>query len=594
MAHQSTKKSFLVTTALEETWGVDEEVIFLGEWCKLYDRSHIWETRQNHTLTYNWDDRSQLYSDSEYLRDLYEKILPILSAKLNEIHGTSHTDRYWRILLGVWLGFFLQILFQRWSSITNATKIFQPTDTILLTDKVNCLIPNDMTDFVNKMVGDRWNHYICGRILQYQGEINCVYLYRDIDGEDANPNIEKSLGTLKNFLLNTWNSCMSPFVKSEDLFFISTYLPILDEIKLNLRFRQAPKLYKTAPVPQTISIDERRRWNLDSSCRTEFESFIREILPSQIPTAYLEGYKDLIKQSNSMGWPERPKLIFTSNSHIYDDLAKSWIASKVELGSSLVLGQHGGGSFHALNFQVEHEFDICDRYLSPGKGNTWHPKVIDVGQLFARKWESNSEGIGLLIQLGVPRYSYCITSLVQSDDFKHYLAAQMRFMALLPSSIQDSFLVRLRHDDYLWNLRERWSDRFPNQVIDDGKQKIHNLYARSKIIVCTYAATTFNETMAANAPTVIFWDPKYQQLHESSTPYFDELSRVGVFHETPESAAAHISMIWDNVDAWWESVDVQNIRKLYCHRYANGSAKVLENVGDALCKVLAEPGDKKL
>ena len=35
-------KRLLVTTALEETWGRDVPVIFLGEWCRLYSRKHIW------------------------------------------------------------------------------------------------------------------------------------------------------------------------------------------------------------------------------------------------------------------------------------------------------------------------------------------------------------------------------------------------------------------------------------------------------------------------------------------------------------------------------------------------------------------------
>ena len=35
-------KRLLVTTALEETWGRDVPVIFLGEWCRQYSRKHIW------------------------------------------------------------------------------------------------------------------------------------------------------------------------------------------------------------------------------------------------------------------------------------------------------------------------------------------------------------------------------------------------------------------------------------------------------------------------------------------------------------------------------------------------------------------------
>ena len=36
------QKRYLITTADENTWKFDRPVIFLGEWCRLYDRKHIW------------------------------------------------------------------------------------------------------------------------------------------------------------------------------------------------------------------------------------------------------------------------------------------------------------------------------------------------------------------------------------------------------------------------------------------------------------------------------------------------------------------------------------------------------------------------
>ena len=33
---------YLITTADERTWKFDQPAIFLGEWCKLYERKHIW------------------------------------------------------------------------------------------------------------------------------------------------------------------------------------------------------------------------------------------------------------------------------------------------------------------------------------------------------------------------------------------------------------------------------------------------------------------------------------------------------------------------------------------------------------------------
>jgi hypothetical protein len=37
------KTRYLITTADERTWRFDRPVIFLGEWCRTYERKHVWQ-----------------------------------------------------------------------------------------------------------------------------------------------------------------------------------------------------------------------------------------------------------------------------------------------------------------------------------------------------------------------------------------------------------------------------------------------------------------------------------------------------------------------------------------------------------------------
>lgn len=574
----------LVTTALEKTWGQTQKILFLGGWCKLYARKHIWQTRSHETLDYNWDDKELLRSDSIWLDKAYEQLLPELTDALNGIHGTSHTDKYWRVLVGPWLGFFIQIAFQRWSSIENATRNFTVSETILITDRLFYLVPNDILEFVEFFSGDEWNHYICGRIIQFQNKLTCHFLSQDFLDKDITPTPKKySLAyKSKRFLLVTWNMCLLPFTSNKDSLFVATGLPKIKELLLKIRMGQMPQYSMSVDVPKITINADLRRWRLVGSGFTDFEAFIREIIPSQIPKAYVEGYGEIIKSVKSLRWPKSPKIIFTAVGHVYDDVAKLYMADKLETGSGLVIGQHGGGAFHATNFQTEHELMICNQYLSPGIGNTWHPKVRSVGQLFARRWVSNRSGNGLLMQLGTPRYSFSISSTYQSDDFNKYMVEQERFVMALPSQIRNSFTVRLTSTDNLWGSAQRWGDLFPEVLVDQGAKDIHLLFSEAKIIVCTYAGTTYNQTLAANAPTLIFWNRKYERLHTSVDTSLEELIRVGIFHETPESAAAHITRIWGNIDAWWLSAEVQYARERYCLRYAYLPADLLNRIETAL------------
>ena len=131
---------------------------------------------------------------------------------------------------------------------------------------------------------------------------------------------------------------------------------------------------------------------------------------------------------------------------------------------------------------------------------------------------------------------------------------------------------------------------FPEVLVDQGAKDIHLLFSEAKIIVCTYAGTTYNQTLAANAPTLIFWNRKYERLHSSVDTCLEELIRVGIFHETPESAAAHIARIWENIDAWWLSEEVQRVRERYCLRYAYLPTDPLNRLETALRDAMLTTG----
>ena len=124
--------AFLITTADERTWKKEEEIIFLGEWCKLYSRKRIWSKLDFKTLPYHWDNRSKYYKDYKYLSDIYERYLKTLSKSLNKIHGYNYSIRYWRIVIGPRLRFFIDTVFDRYCSIKSAIKNEKITGIIFL------------------------------------------------------------------------------------------------------------------------------------------------------------------------------------------------------------------------------------------------------------------------------------------------------------------------------------------------------------------------------------------------------------------------------------------------------------------------------
>ena len=108
----------------------------------------------------------------------------------------------------------------------------------------------------------------------------------------------------------------------------------------------------------------------------------------------------------------------------------------------------------------------------------------------------------------------------------------------------------------------------PEIKINRGYGDIKALVQKSRLYISTYNATTYLESLSWNIPTIIFWNPNHWELNEETKPYFEMLKSVSIFHETPESAAQQMIKVWDDVEGWWQSEQVQDVRKNFCYRYS--------------------------
>jgi putative transferase (TIGR04331 family) len=586
-------KRFLVTTALEETWPVDQPVLFLGEWCRLHARKDSWSKLDAEVAPYHWDDRAKLFGDYEYLQDFHERLLEDLTIQLNQIHGTSHSVRYWRILIGPWLGYFTQMLFDRWESIRQVTRQYDLSGTIVLTGQEDRLVPNDMTDLLRLLCTDEWNHHLYANILQGYTSMLCIKRQRqDLEKAAEASSPRPSLARRVRRKLADWYcKAAAKLSRSTDALFLGTGLPFRDEMRLYCRFWQVPQWWRSAPLTEVALKASWRQWIVIGNCETEFESCIRALIPKQIPRAYLEGYAHLVELTENLPWPKAPKLVWTNNSFNADDVFKAWAAEKAEHGSAMVVSQHGGlyGVGRWL-FNEEHEIAISDSYLSWGWSEREQPKVKPLGQLSAKfplGVRHSAQAGALLVTSIVPRQSYWMFSFLVARQWLDYFDDQCTFVQNLPASIRGALTVRLHSLDYGWAAASRWKERFPDLRLDEGKSDINDLIRKSRLYIATYNATTYLESFNMDVPTVIYWNPKFWELRDSAAPYFDDLMRVGIFHKTPESAARHVAAIWGDVDAWWYSPSVREVLARFKLRYCHLPDDLLDEVEVALREVIS-------
>ena len=153
---------FLITTADERTWPEQQhEVIFLGEWCKIYFRKENWLKYKSHTLNYHWNNTDKFNKDFDYLKKLQKKLLLNVSNSLNELHRTNFSNKYWEILIGEFIMFITQVIFDRWENIKNTQDKNIEINSIRLSYKDSDLATNDLFELqILSLNNDSWNTII--------------------------------------------------------------------------------------------------------------------------------------------------------------------------------------------------------------------------------------------------------------------------------------------------------------------------------------------------------------------------------------------------------------------------------------------------
>lgn len=564
---------YLVTTADERTWKFDRPVLFLGEWCRLYDRKQIWSGMDAIVASvFEIQDKKK---NADYIYVLYSEVLSEIVQQLNKYHHTNHGLRYWTILLGHWLQRYLEVMFNRYFTIKQALEEHSITGTTVL-DPINySLATPDSLGFIWACNDDVWNNVLYSRIMKYMDchniELNSICIKNERGSKPKLNSVEtislktkKALKALGHFILR-WMS------KSNDAFIINTYLPRWQEIKLQIALGQCPQLWQTMPLnAASIDIEMRKKFIISGKDYAGFEKCARDLLPDIIPACYLEGYAELNKRVESLPWPTKPKFIFTSNNFDTDEIFKAWAGLKAECGVPYFTGQHGNnyGTHYFFGNLTSPERSQADKFFTWG----WTDGSIKTIPAFIFKIANQSgvirpDGGLLLIELCAPHLLYLHDAY---HEYGIYQEEQFRFVEALPERIKNEVTVRLHSGwrSMRWSDKNRWNDRIPLVHVETGEAPIQKLIARSRLVVHSYDSTGILEGLSLNIPTLCFWNGGLDHLLAGAKPYYELLRGAGILADSPEHAAILTAQYWDNVTDWWDSEHVQSARRLFCEQYA--------------------------
>lgn len=582
---------YLITTADERSWKFDRPVLFLGQWCLLYDRKQVWSQMDAVVAEPYGLEPGKKISDIDYVLKLTSQMLPEVAAALNKFHRTHRSDRYWNIVLGHWLQRYISVAFNRYHTLDQAIRLHKISGSSAVEPRGYSLATPDYFSFHLACDNDQWNWAFTSRLMAYRGDVELDVVSIKNEPETQGNHVRR-WGGVKSALRNIAQTIAPKFRRSTDAFIIGSYLPTKDEMRLQLALGQVPQLWSRPFFKSHLPDAEfRSGLVLNHAQYSGFEKYVRWQLPEIIPTCYVEGYGNLVKTAEALPWPERPKFIFTSNNFGIDEVFKVWAGAKVEQGIPYFTGQHGGsyGTHIHLGNPVFPERSAADKFITWG----WRDDNPNTAPAFifttaSRKTGKYDTGGGLLlVELPAP---YRVYPWDRYAEYCIYQEEQFRFVRSLPKNIQQSLTLRLhlQHKIMGWSDTARWKEFNPQiQIAADGV-RIQDLISQNRLTVYSYDSTGILESLALNIPIICFWHGGLEHLLPQAKPYYELLLNAGILCDTPERAAEMAALHWDDVRGWWLSREVQGAREAFCNQYAVTVKRPIATLKKLLIQCAAE------
>ena len=543
--------SYLITTTDRSRWPNSGHLVFIGTFClpdnpdSLLDR-YTYEIANTAVTS---DNKLHCFQLSE---SVHISLSMQIAEALNQAHQSSKSVRYWEILTGSWLRLFIDLLISRIFIITKLKEMHPDIQLVYAEATKSRRTPFNTADFHSLTKSTEWNSLV----------------YADLWNTASAEHIASPDHTTKPARMHPkpQASKLSGYVLS------ATYLPRMQELLLQLQLGTKYKRLRVINPPATpVDNEARQQLVFDESQSNDVERLLIKLVRGYLPTSFLEGFTALQMSIGQMRFPNNPKAIFTSNRHIYDDVFNAWVADTTEHGSRLILGQHGGhyGISKFSSFAERHEKSVSDSYLTWG----WKPSSSSVSGIIlttvGSRWKHRESRSRLLLVTdelwSQPRAVYA--DIPETSDYLDHLGLLVRS---LPTSIQQSLELRRHSGQRVVGhpVENWWRNQFPAIDLGDPLFPFSQVVRNAKVVIVAHNGTTIPENFSQAIPTLITWTSNWVEIRDEAKPIFAKLAEVGIFHEDPVSLAKHVSAIWDNVDAWWESKEVVGARELFCSQYA--------------------------
>ena len=479
----------------------------------------------------------------------YEETLSNLALLLDECHGVSYGKEGWRIALGAWL---LHLVHPITAYLNDSAPIATPEGQLTFP----CF---DHSTFLSDLSNSLKSQTVFRNMIKILRQ-NCR------DNQFAEKNMRKKI----NGYIPVFNQPDLNLINLRGIYTPSyTHKTINDSFSLNQICNRWS--LSGAPIKASFKVDHRWRLsNFDHQDKSDLSAICLTMAKFCLPVIFLEAFpvirKNLISKDSCV--------FYTANS-FYSDPSFCLYLAENQTKTHLLHHQHGGGYGIDKKHSLENfERSVSKTYFTWGwneddKNHSLKPLSIPM-RLF-RVPQKKMVKECLLVCVSFPKFIYRLQCHPTANRAYKLVDDTIQFTKNINSSVK--LKLRPYHKDYGDNL----VNRLPDQIkIKIEKKEATRLWREQSqciypLIITNYLGTLWLETLAANIPTICFYDPKSYAFRKDAMPFINELLDADILHTSPESAAEKVNLIHDEPEEWWQGNEIQDLRERFCFRYARMS-----------------------
>ncbi|MBF0482364.1 MAG: hypothetical protein HQK81_01120 [Desulfovibrionaceae bacterium] len=479
----------------------------------------------------------------------------------NEQSGTGHSWIFWRLMAMPWLVCLVQTAYDR--QLLALGLVARYGDAALEVDLLDDRFPRRYLDcgaFADGTLDPWYNWWVLSRVLEKI--LPPAWSVRRITApEPPAPEfvppariVRKGLGRFVNDRRCTWlYGCDA---RDRTIFGALLALRSLLRLRPKRPVRSGPA---GVPAGEPARID----WVLD------FDRLLRLTMPETLKNVSRLATEDIAAKPGSAN--------LAGPDFYFVEWLKYRMACKAEGGERIICTQHGGGYGALRTMSFPHIMEYRqDAFVTWGwKEHGGYPgRFVPLpSPLLSKIANAHREKNDKLLFVATGQTAFRVRLDTMADNVAFlldYRASQRRFFTSIRGDIRENVLYRPYFSfDAYFDDAGHIKKHFPD--LQHHRGDLHAALQDCKLLALDNLGTTFYLAMAADTPTVAFWNPLFLRMYPQAEKSFEALRRAGIVAHGPDEAVLRINAIWDDVGGWWRSPEVRRARKKWLAEHARAS-----------------------